>query len=640
MVKPRRILLWTTLLGSANLAQLAILSAFLGQAQAWELFNSIPLMIAWVTLTVLLIAGFWAFPRLLRKPGLLAMHLGCVLIIVGGMLSSKFGMKLMDAGKDHKRVYQGSMTIHDGERHSDVRDAGKRQFDTLGFEVESERCWIEYYPFERKLSVQVTRTEKTGRWHSVREHVGQHGGPHGTPHDSTHFKEVLKEKEARESETERFKWKLNEWRDLPLTDDVKIRVTRFDIQPPVTEPYLLLPPLKRDDPPRRIPVRFGGQFDMGSSHAGKLVGRMRPGPWIRWVPNPMDISRDILEPHDEPGGSPSVDVEELVFRGSTYVYTERTANALGKDALMTGARYVPEAQTLKATGRQHPGPVILFPLAGHDKPQVVPAQVGKSFDFMPARGRSGGVVANITKLCFIRLKSDPTSPGQREPVEAKASDPGAEPAAEVDLLIHRGTTTAHAPAVTGELGRRGENVTMMYIPADDPDKIKGMERPIITFEVKRGGRRKEGTFTIDKGQPSSPIRLDSLYGSEAEWARAGQPIVFANANDKPPIREYKSHLVIHKDGKEVARKIIELNHPLHYGGYHFYQIGMDHEDQAYTFITVKSDAGWGIALAGMILMMLGTFVHFWFTPIWKAVVKNRSEKDTRAIEPGAEEVHA
>ncbi|GAH13017.1 unnamed protein product, partial [marine sediment metagenome] len=57
------------------------------------------------------------------------------------------------------------------------------------------------------------------------------------------------------------------------------------------------------------------------------------------------------------------------------------------------------------------------------------------------------------------------------------------------------------------------------------------------------------------------------------------------------IRDYLSDIVVIENEKEVASKVIEVNHPLHYGGYHFYQHSYDSEAGKYTILLVTSDSG-------------------------------------------------
>ena len=621
MVKVRRVLLWVTLVGSVNLAQLAALSAFIGTAKAWTLFNSVPLMLGWLALTGLLIAGFILFPRLLRNPGLLAIHLGCVLILLGGMLGSKAGMKLMDAFEDHKRVYEGYMTIHDGATLDDVTDGMGEHFDTLPFSVQCEKFRIEYYPYERKLGVAVTEMEKTGRW--------QDG----------------KEKTDEKTETKRFKWKLNEWRDLPLCDDIKIRVTGFEIQPPVSEPLVLVPPQRAYMPGRTAPAKAGQVFQIMPGRGMSVMGRVRRTYRSRLMQHPMDPSRPHDVPDDGPGSSPIAEVVIETPKGRTFVCTKKIADAIGRDdklGLPAGqVTYLPAAEARKEEGHEHSGPIIV--VAGANGPQHVPAEAGREFTVMTDGGKTLSGI--ITRLCSVRLADDPDNTGRRIAVEAQGAD--SEPAAEVMISFVHDVITARTPGMTAKLKSMGRGGRLIYVPADSPAKMTGMQRPRITFEVKRGARTEKGTVTIRKALgPMIEINVDRhdrahnqaiiitsilnfgqvplavLYDSDAAWYKAGAPCLFAAK--EPPHKEFLSHLVIRKDGKEVARKTIEVNHPLHYGGYHFYQSGYDKEDLAHTVITVKSDVGWLIALAGMVMLMGGTFVQFWFEPIWKARKKRRN----------------
>lgn len=78
------------------------------------------------------------------------------------------------------------------------------------------------------------------------------------------------------------------------------------------------------------------------------------------------------------------------------------------------------------------------------------------------------------------------------------------------------------------------------------------------------------------------------------------------------VKDYVSELEIVKDGQVVAAKDIEVNHPLYYGGYHFYQHAWD-EDQhgEYTILMVVSNSGLNVVYGGYVLLIGGIFWHFW-----------------------------
>ena len=138
--------------------------------------------------------------------------------------------------------------------------------------------------------------------------------------------------------------------------------------------------------------------------------------------------------------------------------------------------------------------------------------------------------------------------------------------------------------------------------------------PVVKMELTRGG--KTATQTIAGGLPGVPARLPlaGVFASAAEWFKAGSPTLFME-RPLPAVKDYKSTLVIVDGGKEAARKTIEVNKPLHYGGYHFYQHSYDPDREAYTVLAVVSDSGWPAVLAGFLLTGAGVAWHAALTVI-------------------------
>ncbi len=83
------------------------------------------------------------------------------------------------------------------------------------------------------------------------------------------------------------------------------------------------------------------------------------------------------------------------------------------------------------------------------------------------------------------------------------------------------------------------------------------------------------------------------------------------------ISDYISDLQIIKDGKIVVDKSIEVNKPLHFGGYHFYQHSYDSEAGRYSVLKVVSDTGLNAVYTGYILLCIGVFWHFWLRDTFK-----------------------
>lgn len=77
------------------------------------------------------------------------------------------------------------------------------------------------------------------------------------------------------------------------------------------------------------------------------------------------------------------------------------------------------------------------------------------------------------------------------------------------------------------------------------------------------------------------------------------------------VRDYISTVEVLKDGHTVRRADIEVNRPLHYGGYHLYQHSYDSQQGRYTILSVVCDTGLNAVYSGYGLLCAGMFSHFW-----------------------------
>jgi len=82
------------------------------------------------------------------------------------------------------------------------------------------------------------------------------------------------------------------------------------------------------------------------------------------------------------------------------------------------------------------------------------------------------------------------------------------------------------------------------------------------------------------------------------------------------ISDYISELEVIKNNKVVAKKNIEVNHPLKFGGYHFYQHSYDAEAGQYTVLEVTSDTGLAPVYGGYLMLCIGVFWHLWLRDIF------------------------
>ncbi len=82
------------------------------------------------------------------------------------------------------------------------------------------------------------------------------------------------------------------------------------------------------------------------------------------------------------------------------------------------------------------------------------------------------------------------------------------------------------------------------------------------------------------------------------------------------IKAYLSDVTVIEGDRPVAEATIEVNHPLHWGGYHFYQYDYDKTNESYSILHVVSDSGLWAVYLGLFLLVAGAFGRFWLEPAW------------------------
>jgi hypothetical protein len=136
---------------------LSIYGAFIGAEAAQRFFNSIPLAVYWFAFGFLLVAGIALFPRLLCVRGLFLLHLGCVLILLGGLWGSRAGLKMQDSLFGTYTIHSGQMVIFEGDTKKTVETENGSEKE-LPFAVKLVDFKIEYYD-PGQLLIQTARGE-------------------------------------------------------------------------------------------------------------------------------------------------------------------------------------------------------------------------------------------------------------------------------------------------------------------------------------------------------------------------------------------------------------------------------------------------------------------------------------------------
>ncbi|HUW99780.1 MAG TPA: cytochrome c biogenesis protein ResB [Phycisphaerae bacterium] len=158
MARGRQVGLGLTLGALGVLASVSIVGAFLGAERARAMFNSQPLVAFWILLAGLLVAGFFLMPRLVRSPGLAAMHLGALLVLVGGMGGSDLGHRLAGRLFGAAKIPHGYMAVEEGDATDAVRDGETGEaIGRLPFRIRLEDFRIEYYPSDRPWELWLER---------------------------------------------------------------------------------------------------------------------------------------------------------------------------------------------------------------------------------------------------------------------------------------------------------------------------------------------------------------------------------------------------------------------------------------------------------------------------------------------------
>ncbi len=140
----RRVALWAGLLLILLLISLSIYGAFIGAESAKRFFNSMPLAVYWLAFTILLILGIALFRRLLCFRGLFLIHLGCIIILAGGIIGSQAGFKVQDKLFGTDTIRTGQMIINEGttERAVELEDGVTKM---LPFAIKLVDFKIEHY---------------------------------------------------------------------------------------------------------------------------------------------------------------------------------------------------------------------------------------------------------------------------------------------------------------------------------------------------------------------------------------------------------------------------------------------------------------------------------------------------------------
>jgi hypothetical protein len=150
--------------------------------------------------------------------------------------------------------------------------------------------------------------------------------------------------------------------------------------------------------------------------------------------------------------------------------------------------------------------------------------------------------------------------------------------------------------------------------AEDP----ASPSPAMELLLTHGSRQERQWIMPEPGADMAQLPLAPLVagGPEAHgMGRMMAPELYL-VQPRGSVKSYQSDVTILEDNRKVGEAVIEVNHPLHWGGYSFYQSSYDAERESYTVLSVVSDSGLAVVYLGMAVLSIGAFWRFWGEAAW------------------------
>ena len=161
-----------------------------------------------------------------------------------------------------------------------------------------------------------------------------------------------------------------------------------------------------------------------------------------------------------------------------------------------------------------------------------------------------------------------------------------------------------------------EGVKIKVLRSFENLKVTSLDERITVSDEPGLGRNPAVEIEITKADDS--VERGYLFERFPTMNSAGREFELGySAGPIAGISDYKSHIQILYPNEASPRleRIIEVNHPLHFAGYHFYQHSYDSEALQYTVLHVVSDSGLRLVYLGYWLLGLGVLGRFYLRPV-------------------------
>ena len=351
----------------------------------------------------------------------------------------------------------------------------------------------------------------------------------------------------------------------------------------------------------------GGSSNRVFSPTGELIGELDFEIGLvdfridRYLPKDPDKRWEIwsgLKDSNGESAGESVRVDWRVGRRIPVPNTDVTIEVLGYEQ-----REVPR-----------PPGVILIRTQG-DGPVTLPAVVGRQV-VLP-KAKTTITVSRVFRGISIDSKT-------MRPVDDPSK--GFRPAAELELTVDGQPPTTEW-AFTADLNAQMKRaVDMSFLPSDNPD-MKTLTIPTMKIRLRRLAVVQDRTISPAEGISHDAMSLDFMYPGPGAFSEARSPTLLFRESI-PTIKTFESKVVVRDAGREVRRASIRVNHPLHYGGYHFYQSNYDLRGQTFTVLSVVSSRGLGVVYTGFGLLFCGAVWYCWVGYFGRKRSSGRNRKTT------------
>ena len=150
-----------------------------------------------------------------------------------------------------------------------------------------------------------------------------------------------------------------------------------------------------------------------------------------------------------------------------------------------------------------------------------------------------------------------------------------------------------------------DNYTLVFNKFDEKSTLKTEEisasdkynNPVVKVLWEKNGHKHEYQF--------------SAKDKKATFLDNGKVALLLRDKNTDP-KAYRSYVTVIDNGKEVKKHVIEVNSPLVYHGYYFYQSNYDPKDPNYSGISVAKDPGVYIVYLGFFMLTIGGILRFYF----------------------------